>query len=102
MNSVVAGWRVRSRGADAPAKRVAQTCEGPIRAHDEVGAVSRKCAVARRRGNRCREEARFPDGGSKWKPAHEGCAKIGPCPNRFNRPRRGLTRILKKKASFPP
>src|SRR5262249_61635351 len=97
-NSCVVRLIVPNRPAKAPAKRVAQTCEGPITAHDEVGAVSRKCAVARRRGNRCRKEGRFPDGGSKRKPAHEGCAKIGTCPKRFKRLRRGVIDILQRNA----
>src|ERR1700730_4784879 len=93
---VVAGARVPARPANASAERVTQACEGAISAHNEISAVSRQSAVARRRGKRCRDEAGFPGGKSKGKPAHEGCAEILARPKRFERRRRGVVDIFER------
>src|SRR5215470_3460447 len=100
-NGVIAGLRMPDRPTDASAKRVAQTCEGVIRAHDEIGAVSRQSSIARRRGNGCCDETWFPGSRSKRKPAHEGCAEILARPKRFERRWRGVVNIFERNAGCP-
>src|SRR6516165_4649043 len=94
-NRVIAGLGVPDCPADASAKRIAQACKGAIGAHDEIGAVLWQSAVARRRGNRCRNKALFSGSRSKGKPAHEGCAKILARPKRFERRQCGMVDIFK-------
>src|SRR6516165_12551968 len=100
-NWVVAGLRVPPCPADASAKRIAQACKGAIGAHDEIGAVLWQSAVARRRGNRCRNKALFSGSRCKGKPTHVGCAEIVARPKRFERRWRGVVDIYERNGRCP-